>query len=250
MHPSSRSANNGVEVNVSEPNAPAPTASATIRPTREAGSRPMARTPRRHTTVGWGRGTPRRPPAWIDPALRGAGRAGRHGHPRPVAGGLGAELAAEQHDRAQVLRRRREAQLRDQLAPTRQRFEPEVATEHQTDHDDDDGEHDRQHVERALVDAPERDVAGEVARRDPRETGRRVVPDPPGDRRLPGEEQRADAGGCPARKPDGVGDDAGADEQRADDRPVDRTARRPGGARCRTARWRRAGRRSRRPARS
>ncbi len=63
--------------------------------------------------------------------------------------------------------------------------------------------------------------------------GGRVVPDRPGDRGLPGDEQGADAGRSPSGEPDGVGDHAGADEQRTDDGAVDRTARRPGRARTR-----------------
>ena len=155
----------------------------------------------------------------------------RHGQPRSVPWSLGAQLATEQHDRAQVLRRGREPQLGDQLTAPGERLEAEKTAEGETDHDHADGEHDGECIERALVDAPERDVAREVGRGDPLQPGGRIVPDRPGDGSLPGDEHGTDAGGAPAGEPDGVGDDAGTDEQRADDRTVDRAARRPGGPR-------------------
>ena len=52
-----------------------------------------------------------------------------------------------------------------------------------------------------------------------------VVPDRPGDAGLPGEDHGADRRGRPSWEPDRVGDHAGADEHRADDRTVDRAAR-------------------------
>ena len=179
MQPSSRRENNGDEVNGERSErAGADRQGPAIRPTREAGSRPMARTPRRHTDgrvhrAGrhpWlRRRSWRAGPACADRRAPGSRAAERIGmaEPRPVPRGLGAQLAAEQHDRAQVLRRGREPQLRHELTAPGERLEAEVAAEGETDRDDGDGEHDGERIERALVDAPERDVAREVGRRDP-----------------------------------------------------------------------------------
>ena len=107
-----------------------------------------------------------------------------------------------------------------------------MAPEGDADHDDDDGEHDRERSRAGAGRCPRARccparLAG-ATRSSPVAESFQIAQ---ATRRLPGEEHGADRRGPPSWEPDRVGDHAGADEHRADDRSVDRAARRPGGTR-------------------
>ncbi len=114
----------------------------------------------------------------------------------PLAGPqcLGAQLPAELDDGAQVLHRCRETQLGDQLTASGERLEPETSADQQGGGSHRERDHDRQHVETALVDAPQCEAAGEVARAHPCESLRRIVPHPPGHEPLPGHDDASPGG--------------------------------------------------------
>ena len=137
----------------------------------------------------------------------------------PLAGPqcLGAQLAAELDDGAQVLHRCRETQLGDQLTAAGERLEPETSADQQGGGGHRERNHDGQHVETSLIDAPECEATREVARTDPCESLRRVVPHPPGHEPLPGHDDRRQEGGEPARHSQCMTQDSGRHERGPDD---------------------------------
>ena len=160
---------------------------------------------------------------------------------------LAAELAAQQHHRAQVLHRHREVQLGHQIGPADERFGAEAAGEgHGGDGErDDDGEPDE--IDRLSAHPPEGEAADRVARSRP----------PVRRPRRPAAASTAigDCGGRPAGQPGDVGEDGDGDEERR--RPPLRrpprwrptptsnpgAAARPARRRCRRSRRRRRRRR-------
>ena len=144
--------------------------------------------------------------------------------PRRRTGAFAAQLPAQQHDRAQILHRDGEAELRNEVGPSRQRLEAQPIGERQRGDDGDDDHGDRDQVDDVAAHPPQAEAADAVARAG-------ELPYRRGD--LDADEDRAGSGRQPPRDAERVGDRRRRHERHSDESARDGAARGPRRGRAR-----------------